>query len=129
MLLGLLDGKMKWKKLLMNKVVYEINSDKWTFSSVSSDQFLKMHGKKYKDSEAITVFNTKRVDFKEDELSLKYIRHELIHVHFSYCYTESIDGLKLAQQEEIFCDLVSNRFDLINKQSKVIYKLLTKRKK
>lgn len=107
----------------MKKTKYSINHDIWSFSVLNEKEYITKHGK---NSVAMTTFDTLEVDFKINELNMRTLIHELTHVHYHYCFTDSTNHVSLADQEEIFCELFAYRLELIRTQSKEIYKKLKK---
>lgn len=106
----------------MKKIKFEICHDKWLFSILSDDSYVKKHGK---TSIAMTMPDEHIVDFKESEFDLKTVLHELVHAHSTYMY---LDSAKIHQDsmEEIYSEFISDRSSLLNKQAKIIYKKLKK---
>lgn len=109
---------------MKKSVKYSINHDAWVFSLLNDDAYVKKHSA---ESYAITNFDTYEVDFKQTVFDLKTVIHELIHVHFKYCYTGSTK-ISNDEIEEIFCELFSDRSNLINKQAREIYQKLKRKR-
>lgn len=105
----------------MKKMRYDICHDKWRFTVMSQDDFIRKHKT---DDEAMATFESYEVDIQEAHLTVETIKHELVHVHLNYCFLESASGLSKADLEEIYCELFARRSDLISKQAKEIFKKL-----
>lgn len=100
----------------MDYISKTIYGDKWTFYlSAESDNVIIDEG-----SEAETDFHTREIWFRENELKLETVIHELTHVFFGYTFTSSanLDG---HQAEEIACELFAYKGKLIQELSEEIF--------
>ncbi len=105
---------------MKKQIVLKVNDDDWTFTIFDDKDYDKKHSP---ESCAMTIFDDYAVDFKKGQFCLEDVLHELIHVHYKYCYTDSA-RLTAHDIEEIFCELISDRISLILKQARKIYKKL-----
>lgn len=107
----------------MHYIQKQIYGDTWTcYLSAESDNVIIDEG-----SEAETDFHTKEIWFRENELKLETVVHEVTHVFFGYTFTTTAN-LEGHQMEEIACELFSYKGKLILETSEEIFNELKKRK-
>lgn len=102
------------------KVIY---NDMWTFYLSKKDDNVIID----ENSEAETDFHTKEIWFRENELKLETVIHEVTHLFFGYTFTNTanLDGHHV---EEIACELFSYKGKQILDISNEIYLQLVKLK-
>lgn len=107
----------------MDYIQKQIYGDTWTcYLSAENDNVIIDEG-----SEAETDFVSREIWFRENELTLETVIHELVHVFFGYTFisTANLDGHHV---EEIACELFSYKGKLILDLSQEIYDDLKKLK-
>jgi hypothetical protein len=97
-----------------------INGDKWRFTVLDSDDFIRRHGD---GNSGITITQSKEVHFDRDSLDLSLVVHEVTHVYFYYLCLGSAD-LSAEQMEEIACELMEKHGQHIFRLSRKIHKAL-----
>jgi Zn-dependent peptidase ImmA (M78 family) len=95
----------------LKKVTISIKDKDWDFF-LYTDTSYKSMGEDYEDSDALTSFDNKKVEFNKSLFSLETIRHELFHVLVHSCNTTS-SALTTNQMEELACTIVQNDIYLI----------------
>lgn len=89
----------------MNYIREFFNEDAWViyvideFDSITADE----------DAAAVTDFEKKEIYFREPELNLTTILHELWHVYMGYCYLNDTTQVTLSDYEEITAALFSDK--------------------
>lgn len=78
----------------------------WSFHLQTDLAYRKKHGS---DSAGITYPGDKAVFFNKAHLSFNYIIHELIHVYYASCLTNSSD-LKPDQVEDNCCEILGEHY-------------------
>ena len=100
----------------MDYIKHTFNEDEWTI-------YLLDDGDDLTDGQAEVLFEKKEIYVKKDDLSASTIKHELWHVFFAYCYTDSAN-LEANQVEEISASLFEDKGDKILAIAKEIHKKL-----
>jgi len=98
----------------------------WTFRVLTHEEYKKTHGD---DSQAITQYEHKRVDFDADKLVLSLVRHELLHVYVDSCMLYSTTSISSEDKEEIIAEILEYHMNDYLKYGKEIYKKIKGRKK
>jgi hypothetical protein len=104
----------------ISRVIYE---DNWTFYLTPTEDNVIID----ESSEAEADFHTKEIWFRESNLSLETVIHEITHLFFGYTFT-SAANLDAHAFEEIACELFSYKGKLILSISNEIYLELVKLK-
>ena len=93
------------------------NEDTWTLYLIDDDD------DDLTDGQAQVFFDKKEVYIKRRDLTLRVVKHELFHVYFAYCYTDSAN-LDANQVEEICASLFEDKSELMEARAKDVYKKL-----
>jgi hypothetical protein len=92
----------------------QIHGMKWKLQVLESDKFRK----KFEDCEGITIPETRRIYFLEDELDIEVVEHELVHAYMDGLCLDSTREVSKDDLEEIFCELFAKYSTLIKRQAK-----------
>lgn len=76
----------------------------WTIRLISKKRFKRKHG----DFHAITATHKRYIDLKPKHADLETIIHELFHAYYYELCLDSTTKLTLADQEEIFAELMAH---------------------
>ena len=87
--------------------IISVKGIRWNVSLISNNEFIKRFG----EGQGLTDFNNKYIYFNELFVTDKVILHELGHVYYSSCCTDSITSISNDDIIEIFCDIVGEHFD------------------
>lgn len=101
----------------MDFIKYSFNEDEWTIYLTDDDD------DGLTDGQAEVFFDKKEVYIKRGNLTLRVVKHELFHVYFAYCYTDSAN-LDALQVEEICSSLFEDKSEAMELRAKDIYKKL-----
>ena len=101
----------------MDFIKYTFNEEEWcVYLTEDDDDDLT-------DGQAQVFFDKKEIYVKRGSLTLRVIKHELFHVYFAYCYTDSAN-LDAVQVEEICASLFEDKGEIMDARAKDIYKKL-----
>jgi hypothetical protein len=81
---------------------FKIKGIDWRMILITNNNFIKRFG----EGQGLTDFNNKKVYFNESYVTDKVILHELGHVFYSSCCTDSVTSLSNDDIVEIFCDII-----------------------
>lgn len=84
---------------------YNLNGDIWTIYIIIDQDYIIED----EDTAALTRFTEKELYFRESEINIKNVLHELFHVWAGYCYLESTTNISVSDMEEIFACLFSDK--------------------
>jgi hypothetical protein len=102
------------------KVIFkmQIANDEWTILLWRAKPYIRMHGD---DSGAITTPAKKLMEFRDDELCLEFVAHELFHAYFKYLHLDSTVSLKIDDVEEVIASWLGSNFQRFTDQANLIY--------
>lgn len=103
----------------MDFIRIQFNEDDWTIYLVNNDDDVLDE-----EATAEVVFTNKEIYFRENDLSLSTILHELWHVYFGYCYLRDTHDLGLHDFEEISASLFEDKAERIIAKAKIIQERL-----
>lgn len=86
---------------------FKIKGIEWRIILLSDNSF----NKKFESGQGVTDFDNKKVYFNEKYVTDKVILHELGHVFYSSCCTDSVTDISNDDIVEIFCDIISEHYN------------------
>lgn len=95
-----------------------VGHDEWTCHLWRSRAYIKKHGD---DSMAMTTPGSLLIDFRDDELSVDVVAHELTHAYFKYLHLDSTTNLQVEDFEEIVASWLGTNFMRFAKQANELY--------
>jgi hypothetical protein len=95
----------------------EVSGHVWEFFSLTKSTYQKKFGRA---SAGIADGDARTVHFSADQLTIRLIIHELIHVLVFESNTAS-SNLSAEQMEEAICDIVANNFSQLLNWAMIIY--------
>jgi hypothetical protein len=99
-----------------------ISGEEWTLKLWRSKAYEKLHGD---DSAAITTPDENLIEFKENELSLETVAHEMFHANFKYLHLDSTTSLIIDDVEEIIASWIGRQHAAFSSHAIAIYQQLT----
>jgi len=88
-----------------------------------------LYEKKFgKDCDAAFCGDKRELRFKDSDTSKATIMHETIHAFYDSLLLNSVTDLKIDDQEEIFCELISEHYSDIGRITNEIHKFLKESK-
>jgi hypothetical protein len=111
--------KTRAKPKVVLKVI--IGNDEWTCRLWRTKPYIKLYGD---DSGAITSPNEFLIDFRDDELSLEVVAHELTHAYFKYLHLDSVIGLDVDNLEEIVASWLGKNHLRFTEMAQTLYSQL-----
>lgn len=101
-----------------------INDDEWTIYKAATEDIQSLMDDGTQPA-AFVDFDKNEIYFDKNDITLKVVRHEIMHVAMGYLCIEDC-GFTSSQLEEIMCDFMAKRLDwFINKSDFVFEQLKT----
>lgn len=117
------------KRFRQKTFIENIRGDKWKIRLLTPAHYIKLHTEPDSDPGiAVTISDEKRIDFRQDAISLNTVIHELCHAYIYYCYYVSTTELQLGDLEEIICEMMGDQMKNILDQANSIYSKLVQYK-
>lgn len=104
-------------------MMYPILGITWDVNVFSPDDYINKHGT---DSRGITVTDKFIMDFREDELNIELVVHELVHAYLDS--QVNFFSIEEDKQEENVAEFFEKFGSRIIHDSRIIYDQLTKEK-
>jgi hypothetical protein len=101
----------------MDYFKYTFNEDEWCIYLIDDYD----HDTSDADAAAETKFEQKELYFRNKDLTLSTVLHELWHVYIGYCYLSDATGLDQHSIEEISAALFADKCERILVKAKDIY--------
>lgn len=111
------------KRSILKSLETQIRGFTFVHCLLNDQEFERTH-KESEHTEAITLWHTKRVDYKASKLSIQNVRHEILHCYFFATLSETAD-LSPLQVEEILAETFGHFGPEMIKMADLIYKKLS----
>lgn len=108
----------------MAEIRIKLNEHYWIFKVVTLKQMKKKAGDE--TTAGLTLPDARQVLISEDSVNLRIVLHELTHVFYSDLNLNNAQDITAHDVEEIMCDLVAHKGEVILRKGRKILRELKK---